>query len=192
VRDAPLPFAWGDRLPTLTASRVVLRSLADGDASNLLEMFSHPDVMRYWSSVPLPDLDAARDLLRRIQELFRSQTLFQWGIARGDDDALIGTCSLFHVDFIHDRAELGFALARSSWGRGLASEAVSRLLRFAFDDMGMRRIEADTDPQNARSLKLLERQGFQREGLFRARYDVGASFKDSVAMGLLRDEWRGR
>ncbi len=116
--DAPVPFAWRDHLPTLTSSHVVLRALRDDDAPNLFEMFSHPDVMRYWSSLPLPDLDAARDLLRRIHELFRSQTLFQWGIACRDDSGLIGTCSLFHVDFIHDRAELGFALTRSNWGRG--------------------------------------------------------------------------
>jgi ribosomal-protein-alanine N-acetyltransferase len=184
----------GDRLPTLTGARVHLRWLVAGDVSALHEVFSHPQVMRYWSRPPFTDAahGEARALLASIERAFTHQTLFQWGIARREDDRVVGTCTLAHVDASNRRAELGYALGRAHWGHGLMGEALAILLSFAFTDLGLRRLEADVDPRNAPSIQTLERLHFQREGLLRERWEVGGEVQDSALFGLLGRDWAAR
>jgi RimJ/RimL family protein N-acetyltransferase len=180
-----------DRLPTLTASRVALRWLDEGDVDALFGIFSHPEVMRYWSSPPLRDREAAGQLLAHIHDCFRRRTLFQWGVARREDDLVIGTCTLFHLDMDNKRGEIGYALGREHWGKGYMGEALRALLDFAFREAGLHRLEADVDPRNAASIQSLERLGFQREGLLRERWIVNGEIQDALFFGLLRWEWQG-
>lgn len=180
----------GDRLPTLTAGRVRLRWLEDADVDDLFRIFGDPDVMRYWSSPPLADRAAAVALLAEIRELFAQHTLYQWGVALPDGGPVVGTCTLtsFHAE--SGRAEIGFALGREHWGRGYMSDAVGALLDYAFGPLGLRRLEADVDPRNGPSLRLLERVGFRREGLLRERWATAGEVQDSIFLGLLRHERR--
>ena len=182
-----VPFAWGDHLPTLTSKRVELREILPSDVPALYAVFSDPKVMRYWSTPAYQDESEALRLYESIQEGFRSRQLFQWGIAQGQN--LIGTCTLFHLDLVHGRGEIGYALAQRFWGKGLARDAVTAVIDFAFAHLDLHRIEADVDPRNARSLALLERLGFRREGCLRERYRVNGELQDAVLLGLLRSEW---
>jgi RimJ/RimL family protein N-acetyltransferase len=178
----------GDRLPTLIAERVRLRWLVPSDVGALYEVFSDADVMRYWSRPPFTHEGEANELLAAIERAFTEQTLFQWGIVRKDGDRVIGTCTLAQVDASNLRAELGYALGRAHWGHGLMGDALDVLLTFAFGDLGLRRLEADVDPNNARSVRTLERLGFQREGFLRERWFVGGEVQDALFYGLLRRE----
>ena len=159
--------------------------------SALFEVFGDAEAMRYWSSPPLADITGAHALLADIRRHFEAKSLFQWGVARLDDDRVIGTCTLFHIDEEHRRAEIGFALGRAHWGNGYASEAVAALIRFAFDTLDLHRLEADPDPQNAASIAVLVKQGFKREGLLRERYFLNGEPQDAEYYGLLRREWTG-
>ena len=103
---------------------------------------------------------------------FRERSLFQWGVALAETDEVIGTCTLFHFSWTHRRCELGFALAKERWSLGDGGRAARTILNFAFERLGLHRVEADADPRNLRSLALLTRLGFQREGLLRERYIV--------------------
>ena len=178
-----------ETLPTIDAPRVSLRWLTGADAPALFSIFSDPEVMRYWSSPPLADMEGARGLLADIHEYFRQRTLFQWGIARRADDRVIGTCTLFHLDTANRRAELGYALGREHWKQGYMQEALGALLGFSFGELNMHRIEADVDPRNVSSAKTLERMGFQREGYLRERWLVGGEIQDALFYGLLKREW---
>jgi RimJ/RimL family protein N-acetyltransferase len=182
----------GPCLPTLTAQRVKLRWLVPADVQSLYDVFSNDDVMRYWSRPPFTRVEEARELVEAIERAFAQKSLYQWGVARADDDRVIGTCTLSSVDASNLRAELGYALGREHWGRGLMGEALARLLDFSFEELGMRRLEADVDPNNAASIALLERLGFRREGYLRERWFVGGQVQDSLFYGLLRREWAAR
>ena len=144
--------------------------------------------MKYWSRPPFTDLDEAKVFLAEIHDHFASGTLYQWGVARREDDRVIGTCTLFAITLPHKRAELGFAVERSQWGKGYASEAAGAIVRFAFETMDLHRLEADVDPRNHASIRCLERLGFQREGYARERYHLGGEIQDAVLYGLLRSE----
>jgi len=71
-------------------------------------------------------------------------------------------------------------------------EALKGLLDYAFGPMNLRRLEADVDPRNSSSLRILDRLGFKREGLLRERWDVEGDIQDSIFLGLLNREWNGR
>ena len=179
-------------LPTLCAERLALRWLTEVDVPALYEIFSDAAVTRYWSSPPLPHAAAAAALLAEIRRGFAERTLFQWGIARRADDHVIGTCTLAALSAPHRRAELGYALGHTHWGRGYADEALRALLDFAFDSLALHRLEADVDPRNGRSVRVLERAGFRAEGLQRGRYVVAGEVQDAALYGLLREEWAAR
>jgi ribosomal-protein-alanine N-acetyltransferase len=185
-------FEWGDDLPTLAGERVELRSLRESDVADLFEIYSDREVMRYWTSPPHERREQTEQLLSEIHHGFRIRRLFEWGIARRSDNRLIGTVTLFRVDTQHRRAEIGYALARSAWGMGYVTEALSVLIRFAFEEMGLHRLEADADPRNERSLKALARQGFRREGTQLERYWLAGEIQDAALLGLLRDHWPPR
>ena len=186
TNDAPDPFA--DGLPVLDGARLRLRPPRPNDEPALFAVFSDPEGMRYWSHEPFTHPDAARDYRATMERGVRTRTLYQWGIAERDGDGLIGTVTLYHWDATHRRVELGYMLARTHWGRGFAAEAVSLALRFAFGPMGVHRVEADTDPRNEGSVRLLERLGFQSEGRMRERWFTYGEFSDSLFFGLLRTD----
>lgn len=179
-----------DRLPTIETERLRLRWLTAGDIDALALIFGDPEVCRYWSRPALPDRAAAEALHDEIVRRFADRSLFQWGIAERETDAVVGTCTLAALSSEHRRAEVGFALARAKWGHGYLAEALPALLGFAFDTLDLHRLEADVDPRNDRSIRALEREGFEREGYLRERYSVNGELQDAVLYGLLRSDWR--
>lgn len=180
------------QLPTLEAGRFRLRWLDQQDADDLFEIFSDPEVTRYWSSLAWERRDQADELVRDIHECFARGNLYQWGIDWLDEEKIVGTCTLASIDRDNRRAEIGFALGRRYWGRGIMATALPRLLDHAFNDLDLYRIEADVDPANSASLKTLKRLGFLEEGLMRARWQVGGEIQDSLMLGLLGPDWQAR
>src|SRR5687768_9479854 len=145
-------FDWGSRLPVLHTPRLTIRPLSESDVADLFAVFSDPIVMRYWDGVPMKSLDDAMRYIDHIHHGFRRRELFQWGIADNGTNAVLGTCTLIHLSMLHQRAEIGFALRQERWGQGLGSEAVRKVIEFAFDTLHLHRIEADVDPRNERSI----------------------------------------
>jgi [ribosomal protein S5]-alanine N-acetyltransferase len=179
--------AW-TQLPTLEGPRVRLRWLDTPDLARIYEVFSDPKVMRYWSTPAWEDRGRAQTLLDQIKRCFAERSLFQWGIEEKATPGIIGTTTLAHLDFDNGRAELGYALRHDHWGGGWMREAIDVLADFAFADLGLRRLEADVDPRNDRSVALLERIGFVKEGLLRERWCVAGEIQDAAFYGLLAKE----
>jgi RimJ/RimL family protein N-acetyltransferase len=182
----------GESLPMLDAPRVRLRQLMEADVDGLFAVFSDEAMMRYWSSPAMKDRSEAEALLARIQRQFAEQSGYQWGVERKEDGRLLGTCTIFHIHAKNRCGELGYALKSEHWKQGYMGEALNALLDYAFGPMNLRRLEADVDPRNANSLRILGKLGFQHEGLLRERWDVEGDIQDSVFLGLLDREWKGR
>jgi len=176
-------------LPTLPGTRVQLRWLTERDVPDLLEIFRDPEVARFIGIPRMATEKDARLLLTEIEAFYDERTLFQWGIARLEDGRLLGTVSLADLQWKNERAEIGFVLGRPHWGHGYAEEAVRLLLDHAFEGLGIHRIEADVDPRNVASLKLLEKLGFQREGYLPERHLIDGERQDSIFLGLLAHQW---
>lgn len=170
--------------PTLTTARLVLRQLRADDAAALFPVLSDPEVMIWWSSGPHASLAETADYVK--SNATEGQGFDCWAITAGDDIAL-GWVIL--IDGKPAVKEIGYILHRDHWGQGIAREAVSRVVDHGFADLKLRRIFADTDPENAGSISLIQRLGFQYEGRLRGEWETHIGVRDSLIFGLLRDEW---
>ena len=176
-------------VPTLTGGRMRLRPLRNTDALDLFAVHSDARVMRYWSHPAWTEREQA---VRRIEQLENDRAtseFYTWAVTQDGSDALIGTVSLFAIQREQRRAELGYALASALWGRGYATEMLRPAIDFAFNTLDLERLEADIDPRNEASCRLVERVGFVREGLLRERWRVAGEVTDSAMYGLLRREY---
>lgn len=177
---------------TLRTARLQLRPLHAADAAALFHIYADPQVMRYWSAPPWADPARADEVIAADQLALARGEHLRLALIRSQDDALVGTVSLFAFHEASRRAEIGYALAREAWGQGLMAEALDALVAWAFDALQLHRIEADIDPRNTASAKSLARLGFVHEGHLRERWIVSGEVSDAALYGLLRSEWRAR
>lgn len=144
--------------PELATRRLRLRAARDDDTAALFALFSDPRVMRHWPRPAMIHASEAAGLVVEDAERFDDREMIGWVVARRRDDRAIGTCSLHGFD--GRRALVGYALHPDHQGRGLAGEAVARVLGFAFGALGLDRVEAEVEAGNAASAALLSRLGF--------------------------------
>jgi [ribosomal protein S5]-alanine N-acetyltransferase len=175
---------------TLATPRLHLRPLREDDAQALFAIWSDAQAMRYFSFPAMSHLDEARDRIARKLRTATDGEAFICVIELQSTGEVVGDCALFHADEQCLRAEIGFSLQRRHWGSGYMSEAASALLEHAFGAVRLRRIEADIDPRNTASARLLERLGFVKEGLLRERWMVDGEVSDSALYGLLARDRR--
>ena len=177
----------------LETERLLLRGLRVEDAAALFEVYSDPEVMRYWSSPPHADAARTREVLAEIiAEVERGDAL-QWALERRADRRVIGSITVM-PEAGQPRAEIGYILGREHSGPGLCGRGPA-----ARDRLRVRRASACTGsrPTPTRTTRRrparCERAGAsRREGLLRERWLVGGRFSDSVVWGLLMDDWRER
>lgn len=175
-------------LPTLSSQRLNLCWIDHADVGSIFQIYSDSKVTRYRSNTPLTHQDDAHIYIESVHHGFNDGKLFQWGICLKGSQKLIGTCTLNDISPAQGRAEVGFAIASEHWGHGYGREAMGTLINYAFTELGLRRLEADVDPHNAKCLKSLETLGFKREGYLRQRWLVAGELQDSVILGLLKSD----
>jgi RimJ/RimL family protein N-acetyltransferase len=186
-RSSALP-AWEQR--DLRTPRLRLREFRADDAAALFEVHSDPAVMRYWSFPAWTRPEQAAERVRCVLGQRARGEVLAWVLAEPDGDRLVGSIAVFALDRANARAEIGYSLRTDRQGQGLAQEAMRAVLAFLFDELGIERVEADVDPRNVPSCRLLERLGFRREGLLRARWRVAGEVCDSALYGLLASDPR--
>jgi RimJ/RimL family protein N-acetyltransferase len=120
---------------------------------------------------------------------YAEKTSCIWALVSPSDDRLIGTCGYNRWSLEHAWAELAFDLARGQWGTGRMSEAVLEALRWGFEAAGFNRIHAMVMTTNERSIRLLEKSRFSREGLLRSFRIARGTPRDFWIYSVLRTEW---
>jgi len=195
----------------LSGDRVTLRPPEREDLDEIREWMNHPDVWRpalgpnpmngelgeeFFENVLTTEDDVI--LLACVDEQSESTEQGRGEAASSVDEAPIGQVSLVATEYgptDTDRArrmELGYHLHPDYHGRGYGAEAVRLLVQFAFEDLNLRRVEADVGAFNDASVGLLESLGFQREGARREAAYYRGDYYDMLTYGLLREEWDGR
>lgn len=176
-------------VPVHTA-RLTLRRVAAGDLGDLLVVNGDDAVTRFLPYATWHTAADAQAWFERMNALQAAGGTAQYVIEHRALGRVIGSCLLFRHDAGSARAELGYVLGRAHWGQGLMHEALQGLIGHAFETLGLRRLEADVNPLNGASVRLLERLGFTREGLARQRWVTKGVACDALLFGLLRGEAR--
>jgi ribosomal-protein-alanine N-acetyltransferase len=177
---------------TLTTERLVLRWVTRDDAPDHFSLFSDPRVTRYWSTPAWTDMAQARDFVDAALAEYTSGEGLRFSIILRDSDTFVGSVKLYDFFDQNRRCDVGYALLPAHWGKGYLAEAMVALLDYAFADLNMNRIEADIDPRNEASAKLLERMAFQKEGYMRERWIVNGEICDTAFYGRIKREWEAR
>lgn len=176
--------------PTLYSERLALRPLCRADAYAIAEQAGDRRVARYLADVPspFPVAMAMGWVTARLDRWTRGGGPTYAITERAVGPNLIGTISMRSVPRDR-RAELGYWLGHASWGRGLASEAVHRILGWAFLESNLHRVYAQVIASNRRSQRVLQKAGMTLEGTRRGHLRKGRKFVDVDQYGVLRDEW---
>ena len=174
--------------PTLHTERLILRATTLDDAAAIFDYASDPiatEVMTF------PRHESIQDSINFIEHnsvCFDKRERLAFAIALKESDELIGTCDYHHIRFEHHRTEIGYIMRRSFWGKGYMTETVRELIRFAFEEMEMHRVEALCNIVNERSARVMERCGMTHEGTFRHNEIRRGQFVTTKAYAILRPE----
>jgi RimJ/RimL family protein N-acetyltransferase len=189
VEKRPAVEPWRAGLPDLHGVGVTLRELRAADAELLASLFADPEVGRY---IPAPPA-SANGFLRfidwaRVQRA--SGTILCFAVVPDGIDTAVGILQIHERESPFRTAEWGFVLGRPHWGTGLFERSAQVLLQFAFDTLGVRRLEARAMAANARANAVLRRLGATEEGYLRRSFLLGGEYHDDVLWALLGADWR--
>jgi [ribosomal protein S5]-alanine N-acetyltransferase len=168
----------------------LLRPFEERDADAMFTLHTNRRVLRFWDSPPWKERARAERFIAACRQIEQDGTGARLVIERAADATFIGWCCLVEWNAVHRSAMLGYCLDDAAWGQGLATEATSALLEWAFTTLDLNRVQAETDTRNAASSRVLEKLGFAREGTLRENCVVDSDVSDSWVYGLLRREWR--
>jgi [ribosomal protein S5]-alanine N-acetyltransferase len=174
--------------PTIEGSGWRLRPLDPADAPVWHAYLSDPVVIEH-TSYPALTPEAVLGMIEGYRRGYAEGRSCRWALARQADDRLIGTCGFNEWSGKHGVAELAYDLAREHWGAGLMTAAVAAAVQWAFAVVGFNRIHAVVMVSNDRSVRLLERLRFTREGTLRSFRIARGLPRDFWMYSLLRAEW---
>ena len=174
-----------DPFPVLSTDRLLLRSVSPGDVPEIFFLRSDAQVMKYLDRDPLRSPEETAAFIGRILAEEKGGDGITWGIALKGDPRLIGVVCVRNIRKEHHRGELGYMLHPGHQKKGIMQEALSPVLGYSFGTLKLHSLEANVNPHNAASIKLLERNGFVREAYFREDYYFNGKFLDSAIYSLL-------
>lgn len=176
--------------PVLTTARLTLREIVIDDADALCAIHDLSERMRWFGADPLPDRAAAESLVAMFAGWRQlADPGVRWGIQVTGRPELVGTCGFFAWHRRWKRCTVGYELHGKVEGKGYMTEALRAVFTWGWREMDLNRIEAGVHPNNSASLKLLQRLGFQREGLARQQGFWRGEFHDMCQLALLREDW---
>jgi RimJ/RimL family protein N-acetyltransferase len=179
--------------PVVTA-RLTLRPYEKGDLAGLHDMFGRDDVCRYLMWEPM-DLAAATALLERrlsqTQAEADGEAILLAAVETGTG-RMVGEFMLRLTSATSRQGEIGWSMHPDVHGRGLATEGAREVLRMGFEDLGLHRIVAESDPRNLASIRVMEHLGMRHEARFVENEFLKGEWIGSVICAILESEWRER
>jgi len=163
----------------------VIRPLVPADAEELAAIYrTNKEFLRPFEPTRPEEFFTAEVQRQRIERV--GEDHWRWAIE--DEGRIVGVISL--ADVLRESLQLanvGYCVAREFNGRGLATRAVAEVVRFAFGDAGLHRLEAGTLPENYASQRVLEKNGFVRYGLARGLLQIDGEWRDHALYELLNE-----
>lgn len=170
----------------LTTPRFVLKPLAESDAEAFFSHLSDPAVVEYMDIDPHIDVAETLDVIDWAQGLRAAGTGIRWAIRGREGGGFVGTAGFNSLVWERGcRGEAAYDVSRRHWGQRVMDEVLPVVMGFGYGTLGLRRIEAMVTLGNEPSCRLLERHGFQREGVLREHAFWKDRFWDQVIYGRL-------
>ena len=177
-------------LPLKTA-RLSLRAITAEDEENAFSLYGNPDVVRYLYEDVVSRADIATHLQRYMSTELPGDG--EWlSLAIEDDGMFVGQASVCYRSAEHRQAEIGYILVPSAYGHGYATEASSRMMQLAFEELGVHRVVGRIEARNAPSERVLQRLGMRREAHLIQNEWVKGEWNDEIIYAITEPEWRAQ
>lgn len=175
-------------MPTLETKRLLIQKLRPEDAEDMYEYSSDSRVTKFLLWSPHINLFETIGYLDYARYKYKSGNFHEWGLILKEMNKLIGTVGFTTIDWENCRAELGYVLAPKFWRLGLMTEALGRLIGFAFNECGFSRLELKIMAGNESSKNLALKLGFKFEGVLRNYMVIKGKSEDICMYSLLRND----
>lgn len=157
-------------------------------SNEFFRLRSDEGTMMYIDRPPLESLDEAEKLIEFFEEEYKNRKAVTWAAVEKKSGLFMGYICFWNLKPEHFRLEVGYMFLPEFWNKGYMTEALRTIIPAAFEEMNYHSVEADVNPANEASKRVLEKLGFSREAYFRENYYNAGKFLDSVIYSLLEGE----
>ena len=180
---------WRQQLPVLTAGAVTLRQLRDSDAESLCELLTTEEVARFISPPPT-SVDGFRRFIAWTRQEQAAGRYARFAVVPAGMDTAVGIFQVRQLDASFDTAEWGFVIGSPYWGTGLFASGARLVVDFAFEQVGVRRLEARAAVKNGRGNGALAKIGAVREAVLRQSFQRNGEAHDQHLWSILVEDWK--
>lgn len=178
-----------DDMPRLETPRLILRRLEMRDAPDLFDYSRDPQVAKHVLWDAQTSVSEARAYVRYMLRRYRAGEPASWGIEEKETERVVGTIGYMWYQRDNNACEVGYSLARRRWNRGYMTEALAEVLRFSFEELGVHRVEAQHEVENAASGAVMRKCGMRKEGTLRGRLYNKGRYVDVDLYAMLREDY---
>ena len=178
--------------PVLETNRLLLRRMECRDSSDMFEYARDPAVTRYLTWEPHPDETYTRRYLTFLSGRYKAGEFYDWALILKSESKMIGTCGFTRIDCKKRCGEAGYVLNKKYWGHGLAPEALSQIIRFGFEVLGLERMESRYMQENTASRRVMEKAGMVFEGFLEAPLTIKGRQVSVGICAITRSEYQSR
>jgi RimJ/RimL family protein N-acetyltransferase len=171
--------------PILTTEKLKLRQIMREDVHEIFFLRSDKDVLKYLDRDPATSIQDAYQWIDMITDSLKKNDVVTWGVTMRNENKLIGTITFWNIRKEHFRAEIGYTLHPAFQKQGLMQEAMTKVLDYGFNKLNLHSVEANVNPGNAASIRLLEKNNFKREAYFKESWFYNGRFIDSAVYSLI-------
>jgi ribosomal-protein-alanine N-acetyltransferase len=181
-----LHINFNNPFPVLETERLILRMIRNDDRQEMFEIRSNRQTMQY---IPRPlanTVEDAQKVIDMINGFVERNERINWAITEKGSDKMLGVIG--YVRMLEDahRSEVGYVMHHDSMGKGFAKESLQAVVDYGFNVMNLHSIEAIIRPDNAASIKLVEKLGFIREAFFRDYVFHEGQYYDEAVYSLIK------
>ena len=162
----------------MTTNRFLLRQFTDNDLQNVYKGLSHPEVIKYYG-ISFASLEETKEQMSWFSQLEKDETGIWWAIESIENQEFCGAIGFNNLNKQHKRAEIGFWLLPESWKKGIISEVLPTVCDYAFESLGLHRVEAQVETENLACLNIMKKNNFLFEGTLNE-----CEFKDGKYISL--------
>lgn len=168
----------------LETPRLCLRPLTAEDAEDMFAYTSAPESFRFLKREAHQSVEEDRAFIQNALEGYRQHREFIWGIVLAEKDRLIGTCRIFDISPDENSCEVSYLIHPAVQRRNIASEAVRRLIEYAFEDLKLSKVYARCAAENIGSERVMQKCGMRREAVLPHYMELHGSWQDFLLYSI--------
>ena len=175
--------------PQMESPRLIFRKLVVSDAVDIQFIRSNSEVMKFMDSNPHKTIKDSEKFITDNLNRYKNKTGIFWAIIEKSKNTFIGDFAYWNILRQDHRAEIGYTLKPEYWEKGYMSETLSTLIKFGFEGLNLHSIQAEINPSNINSEKVLQKIGFKKEAHFKENRYFNGKYLNSDIYSLLESDF---